>query len=340
MKKQIKHIFTISIIFCLTILITSCPSTPSYYVAFGDSVSAGFGLASPEESHPALFFNMLKNDEYVDDYVNMAVSGFTTSMLLEYLNNIDNNDLEKIKNAKIITLNIGGNNILVPTLSYLSNSRVASGVSNIRSGRETVSSGILNTISRIKSRVENSISVLDDTIAVVSSAISGMIDIITGLDSILTGTEEIISGAPHIIDTLTGSLSSELREELERGVQIFSDEFKDIITWLETKAPKAIIIVNTIYNPVPREVLTMHLEISVIANVLINSMNSIIIQESESRGYLVTDIYTHLSNQLNMMKVNLNPSAGELSYDIVHPNAEGHNLIAQLNYETFLQWKK
>lgn len=337
-----KSVLAVIMVLCLT-LINSCQSQDTksyYYVAFGDSVSAGYGLASPEESHPALFFNMLKNDGYVDEYMNMAVSGFSTSMLLEYLDNIDENDLINIKNARVITLNIGGNNILKPTLKYLSNTKVASGIDNIRSGRESVSSGIFDTISGIRTRIENTFSVLDDTLAVVNSAITGLTDVITGLDSILTGTDEIITGYPHIINTISGLLSQELRDELEEGVQIFSDEFKEILTWMETKAPDAVIIVNTVYNPIPKEVLTVNLELSVIANVLIHSMNSIIVQESKTRGYLVTDVYSNLSNQLNMMRINLNPSAGDINFDIVHPNAEGHKLIAQLHYETFTQRKE
>jgi len=334
MKKQI---LTISIILYLIIHITSCPTPQRYYIALGDSVSAGYGLTSPEESHPAVFFNLIKNDDYIDDYINMSVSGFTTSMLLEYLNNFDAEELRIIKNAHVITLNIGGNNILVPFLNYLSDSNFFSGVENIKLGTESVISGAYGIISGIKTRIENISSEQDDNNAASAGVISGISDVITGFGSIIIGTGEVISGYPEFFYILTGTFSPELKDTLENGVQTFSDDFINIITWIKERAPKAVIIVNTIYNPIPHEVLRSSVEISIAANLLIESMNSIIIQESKSGGYLVTDIYSHLSYQLNMMKFNINPSVGDLSFDIIHPNAEGHNLIALLNYETFKQ---
>ena len=64
-------------------------------------------------------------------------------------------------------------------------------------------------------------------------------------------------------------------------------------------------------------------------------MNKIIIEESETSGYSIIDIYSNLTNKIDMMNFNLDSSLGEISFDI-HPNAEGHKLIAQLNYDYFI----
>ena len=44
-------------------------------------------------------------------------------MLLEFLNEMTDARLKLFRNARIITLNIGGNNILVPFGNYLSNNQ-------------------------------------------------------------------------------------------------------------------------------------------------------------------------------------------------------------------------
>jgi len=337
MKKPIRFIFTLNIFIYLIILISSCPNQHRYYVALGDSVSAGYGLAAHEKSYPSIFFELLENDGYADDYLNLGVNGFTTTTLLEYLKNLDNEKLSIIAGAQVITLNIGGNNILVPFSGYFSELVSASGADSIRSGTGSIISGARNIISGIRSGVGSTGSDPNENRDAVSGVISGIGNIITGIGSLIAGTGEVISGSPGILNTLSGSFSPELNNRLENGVRSFSEEFIEIITWIKRRAPRAVIIVNTIYNPIPQDILRSSMEFSLAANVLIESMNNIIIQGSKSIGYLVTDTYTHFSNQLNMMGFNMNPFAGDMSFDIVHPNAEGHKLIAQLNYETFLQ---
>jgi len=276
---------------------------------------------------------LLKNEGYVDNYANMAVDGFTTTMLLEFLHGLDNDDLRIIRNARIITLNIGGNNFLQPFLSYLSSPRVASSASIIREGAGDILSGAWGVVSGVRNIMPDS----GFSTSGIADALSGAGDILAGTRSIIIGSEEIISRYLNLFSTFTGSFSPELRAEMNKAIQIFSDEFDEIIAWLRTNAPKATIIANTVYNPFPQEILRASLEISNVSNALVESMNSVIVGKSESSKILVTDIHTYLSNQLSLMKFNLNPLAGSLSFDIIHPNAEGHNLIAQLNFATFMR---
>jgi lysophospholipase L1-like esterase len=337
MWKIIKFVITIIIIIWFINLITSCSKSKTYYVALGDSVGSGFGLDSHEESYPAVFFNLLKNEEHVNNFVNMSIDGFTTTMLLDYLNNIDAEGKRIFENTKVISLNIGGNNVIAPFKNYISNLQIASGADNISSGLESFISGTANLLTGVTAGIRKILSNSGERCTEAStSVVSGINDIKTGIESIGTGTSEIIEGFPNAFSMFNGSFSPALENDLEKGIKTFSVEFLDIIAWLKENSPHATIIVNTVYNPFPQQVLGASVEFSITVDRLIQAMNSIIIQESK-RGYFVVDAYTYLSD-LKMMQFNLNPSAGNrLSLDVIHPNTEGHQLIAQLNYEAFTQ---
>ena len=337
MKQQ--KIFLIQFIFCLVLIFTSCQKKHHYYVALGDSVASGYGLNSPEDSYPSIFFNLLKNNRQVSNYENMAVNGFTTTMLLDFLVSIDIEKKHIIEQARVITVNIGGNNLLAPYVNYIANLQVVSGAEYLTLGAESLATGTRNIFTGVFEAITNYISGSDEIDNSSTTNIKhGINDMKKGADNIITGTRKIISGSPDAFSTFNGFFSPELKADLENGVSSFSVEFLEIIAWMKKTSPKSIIIVNTIYNPFPHEVLGTSLEFSIAVDNYIQSMNNIIIQESR-RGYLVTDTYTHLSN-IDMMRFNIKPTARNFSLDIIHPNAASHNLIAQLNYETYMQRRK
>ena len=304
-------------------------SSPHIYIALGDSVSSGFGLSgyaySPQGVHSSIFFEKLKYNGFVDEYHNMAKSGFTTTMLLEMLTNLSADELKLFRNARVITLNIGGNNILLPFLDYLSGLQILAGADSIRTGATGLLSGVWGVIG------EDGLSA--------GSVIAGIGSIVSGIGDLIAGTEEIIIGSSDIISIWRGSLSPELEAMLEEGAQAFAQEFTEIITWLKTNAQNAVLIVNTIHNPIPQEILgIISVPVSNWANALILSMNNIILKESEKRGYLMVDLHSYLLNRLYLTDFNLNPFSARFSFDLVHPNAEGHNLIAALHYASFMEY--
>ena len=137
-KQTIRNL-PLLICFLSVMILVSCSSestAPRTYIALGDSVSSGYGLIGylqyPKGRHTTVLFEKLQYGNHVDEYVNMATSGFTTTMLLEFLHNLDNETLKYFQNAHVITLNIGGNNILTPFLEYLSAMQIISGVDNVR----------------------------------------------------------------------------------------------------------------------------------------------------------------------------------------------------------------
>ena len=75
-------------------------------IAFGDSLTAGFGLAE-KESYPYLLQQKLKADGYDYEVVNAGVSGDTTLGGLERSDWVLEQD-----NAKIVILELGANDLL------------------------------------------------------------------------------------------------------------------------------------------------------------------------------------------------------------------------------------
>ncbi len=75
-------------------------------IAFGDSLTAGFGLAE-KESYPYLLQERLKADGYNYEVVNAGVSGETSLGGLERIDWV----LEQ-ENAKILVLELGANDLL------------------------------------------------------------------------------------------------------------------------------------------------------------------------------------------------------------------------------------
>jgi acyl-CoA thioesterase-1 len=74
-------------------------------IAFGDSLTAGYGLA-PAESYPALLQEKLNEDGYQYEVVNAGVSGDTTSAGLRRL------DWALEGDVRVVILELGANDIL------------------------------------------------------------------------------------------------------------------------------------------------------------------------------------------------------------------------------------
>ena len=95
---------------------TNEPKT-TIYIALGDSIPAGYGLENPDkDGYVGLFAEQLKEDCIEVTAINMAVSGLTTTQLLESLENLESDDKHNFAHADYITVSIGGNNILGPMI--------------------------------------------------------------------------------------------------------------------------------------------------------------------------------------------------------------------------------
>ena len=309
------------------------------YAALGDSISAGYGLNTADESYPAVLFGLLEDEGHVDAYLNLATDNFTTAMLLEQLRGLGKEEKQYFTGTQIITINIGWNNILTPFLEYLSENQIVSGADSVMHGAGDLLLGSWGVLYGIFSNVGGLINDSEDFEINVGDVISSAGEIITGAGGIIAGAGEMISGSPKAFSAFSGSLPPELETELENGVQAFSNEFSEIMEWIKANAPKAVVIVNTVYNPIPQEILSVSLEISNVSGALVDSINNIIVEECRERGHIVIDTSDLMSDKSNMSQFNLNPQAGALSLDIVHPNKSGHSQIAQQSYDAFIKAK-
>jgi lysophospholipase L1-like esterase len=313
--------------------------TPNVYIALGDSVSSGYGLhgyaiTAPKDRHSSLLYEMLKEDDLVAEYRNMAVSGFTTTDLLGLLNGMSEEEIALFNRARLITVNIGGNNILTPFLEYISSLEFISGVDSIRDGAGTMVSGAWGVIYEIVSGVSRS----NDERVTVGGIFSNLWNVVRGAARILIGGVEVILGTPEAASMLWGSLSDELDVALVEGVDVFKAEYSEILDWISVHAPEATVIVHTVYNPIPQDILGISMAISRWADQLISSMNEAISEESAARDLILIDMYTYFARQPELVQFNLNPNAGDMSMDIVHPSEAGHKLIADLHYEYYKKY--
>ena len=312
---RFKSIILPILILYLIVTFTACSSEsePHIYIALGDSIASGYGLVSPTDRHTYIFYEMLRKEGYVyvEEKINKAIEEYTTTDLLELLNEMTDDQLQLFKNARIITLNIGGNNILVPFAKYLSN----------------------------RADIEEMLAEEGETADIEESKSSLNGRIIDGTLAVWGHVSEWLGDAVSTGRTLLGLFSDELSAELEQGAQIFEKEFGEIIDWLKTNARGATIIVNTIYNPIPDKIWIIPVELSNKADEYIRAMNKIILEESETRGFHVADIHAAFSDRDDVMSLsqfNLNPFGGQfMSVDIIHPNRDGHTLIAELIYEQY-----
>ena len=88
------------------------------YVALGDSISTGYNLKDIQND---LFVHKIEK-EYKLDLTNLAVDGMDTTIMLNLLKSEEKDGItykENIKNAELITISMGGNNLLQPLMKMM-----------------------------------------------------------------------------------------------------------------------------------------------------------------------------------------------------------------------------
>ena len=88
------------------------------YVALGDSISTGHRLEDIENN---LFVHKIEK-EYELDLTNLAVNGMDSTIMLNLLKSEGEDGItyrENIKNADLITISMGGNNLLQPLMTMV-----------------------------------------------------------------------------------------------------------------------------------------------------------------------------------------------------------------------------
>lgn len=190
--------------------IGAAASEKALYVALGDSITSGYGLASFTN-------NDVRNRNSLDNYVtrlgkaqgiktiNLGIEGIDSTAFLKSISNPVTKDqkteVARIKEASLISLTIGGNNIFIPLLNSVND-----GIGN---GKNIFNADASDIQKAVFSLLFNQ-------------------DALEKLKANVSQGAEVFSG----------------NEKLHN-----SGDFKKIINTLKTLNPKAKIIVQTIYNP-------------------------------------------------------------------------------------------
>ncbi len=124
------------------------------YVALGDSIATGYGLADDESSYVDLI-----SEDLGASTTNLAVNGMTSTELLQMLSSGEHDDV--ISQADIITISIGSNDLLKPFINRVTN---AFGIENVNDINNTV-------ISELKKKYKNDPFLLIPVIAELNSQI-------------------------------------------------------------------------------------------------------------------------------------------------------------------------
>ena len=282
MKKRLLSL-CLALVMCIGLLPFSLSADEPVYLALGDSITTGYRLAEDESGFATL---VAEANGY--ELVNAAVNGATSSDLLESL---ESGEID-LADAELITITIGGNDMLAALFDYLAarwNEDEAHADDNTQTGSD-----------------------------ITSMLLTGSVDIttITTLIGYLNGFESSEQAAAAL-NTLAQNLTAiitDIRAANPDAVIVVATQYNPYSYFASTYG-SLVKLANTI-----AEMFTLG----------ITAMNEVIINSSAPLGYTVADVYTAFETAVAEKTNPCNPSIGaDYSIDLdFHPNAAGHAIIA------------
>ncbi|MDF2985253.1 MAG: lipolytic protein family [Eubacterium sp.] len=182
--KSIKKALIIIICICVSawsclfpaVLVEAVTTGQKLYVAIGDSITSGYGLESFQN-------NDLKNKNSTYNFVtklgrklgmktlNLGVEGVDSTMLLKAISNPSTEDeknaVAQIRNANLITLSIGGNNVFIPLLNSI-NDGIGNGKNIFNANATEIQNALIkllfneDEIEKLKKNISNGADVFAD----------------------------------------------------------------------------------------------------------------------------------------------------------------------------------
>ncbi|MDE7310074.1 MAG: SGNH/GDSL hydrolase family protein [Eubacterium sp.] len=262
------------------------------YVAFGDSIAAGYGLpgyqtqTAPADSYQALTAGFLQTQPH-----NYAVTGDNSDDCIFLLNSGEAD--ESLAAADVITLSIGSNDLLLPFIDILMQhfhiDAPASGTSQEETPEEAAKR------KEIEEQLKNGFSLPQLS---------------------LSEMAEYYKQAEALLSELSDHAT------LHAQAAAFAQKFQAILSILKEKAPNAEIYVTNIYNP-----FAFLPKIGEMADVYIREINEAFAKDVP--GYTLIDVYTPFQKQeLTNVHIDLTQPNG-IQLD-PHPSKEGHRVIGEL----------
>lgn len=283
------------------------------YVAFGDSIAAGFALdgfngdayPAPEGAFVSLVTEAMNTNgipgagpALLD---NQAVSGWTSQQLLYQLNRGDYD--AALKDADVVSITIGSNDLLGPFMNIVAQTFKESGIVDILEKEDRITiRDIKNVIERIPQVIDTLNTNLADN-ATLNAACETFKN--TNMPAILTKVKEL---APADADVYWTTLYNPFSE------QVFD---------LEELFPN-------LANSLPENA-TTSIDLGTLGAKYIEKMNEAF--AANQNGYHRVDLYDSFNNS-GLVNVKFERGGEENNPTLVlnfdpHPNAAGHEMIAE-----------
>ena len=282
MKKRLLSL-CLALVMCIGLLPLSLSADEPVYLALGDSITTGYRLAEDESGFATL---VAEANGY--ELVNAAVNGATSSDLLQSLESgeIDPSD------AELITITIGGNDLLGALFNYLAerwNEDEAHTDEADITGTELISSLFAGT---------------PDT-----TVITTLVGYLSGFES----SEQVAAALELLAQNLT-DITAYIKAANPDVTIVVATQYNPYSYFASA------------YGMLVKQISTIAEMFT--ANVAV--LNEVITESAEPLGYIVADVYTAFEDAVTARINPCNPSIGaDYSIDLdFHPNAAGHAIIA------------
>lgn len=269
-------------------------STSKYtnYVAIGDSIAAGYGL----ENIGAESYAQIVRSNYNIDESKFANKGVVGATCEEYYHLItDGDDAETyrnlIKNADLITVSVGSNEILGLIVKAIAD---GAGVDVVDSNGKAIPS--LQVMAQVQEVFANG------DAAQKAQIIAAIVNFFT---------------------------SDETTQNINNKVASYSNYWDKTVKEIKKLNPNAVIIATQFYNPY-YDVKLGTFDVGEFTDSAINKMNTALEQRSKSEtDYKIARIYESFNTKdPRITNVNFNILESKLNLD-PHPNKQGHSIIAR-----------
>ena len=274
--------------------------TKLVYLSMGDSIASGYGLDAKDTRYSALLCkDMAEQFKLNIDFGEVEEYGITTN---EFLANIKYMDLSLVKDADLITVSLGSNDVLHPFL------------------------GVIYKNLGVKNETELSANIL----GIVKNLMSG-----NDMEKMGAAIQIL-----NLSNALKGACDE--KGAIRNAVEGFKKNWNEIFASLRKVNEDAVIVVNNFYNPyesldlsmlipadvkLPMDDLMEALNFAKIIEEVIGEMNEFVNSKKEEYSYDVSDVFSLFKGSIEKYtNIDFNITDGKLSLD-PHPNTDGHAAI-------------
>ena len=271
-------------------------------VVLGDSIAYGYGLENIErERWSYQLSEMLKSDYENVNTVNYGINGQTGSELADML---ENSMPEEIKNCDTVLVSIGGNNILRGLMSLLDDESI-----------KNIDEEYLKTV--FYDFLKYSFPKEGEDVSEYAYAVAEL---------------------NSLFDRVNGIFDSDnYKKILEKASRDLEAELSKIVSEIKKANPKALIYIQTVYNPYKGislgfKNIDSKIELSKRGDGAVSFLNRVIISQKDVCGYFVADVFEGFDrSEFTLTNPRIDLADKKIILD-PHPNKKGHYEIAKIYY--------